>query len=262
MAHDFLKRLLDRKGIDGWSLRTLAPTDRGDLLFMTTTGGQRAADLWRRLRDVAPESGHWPVILGSAAHAAAEIHDQLSRACPASEVLQAAAGIDGAAVLMKRREDRLADLVENNEGVDPAEFQPPEGNWPASATRRTQLLSLFDLGTRKAFAKAAIALVPTPRPWEAPAFLNFGGWNECPTPAEHCAVLAYWNRRYGADVAAMTRDVIELEVARPPASRDEAMALARQQFDYCEDLVSQGFGTLSKLAADVHAGSPWRFWWD
>jgi len=104
--------------------------------------------------------------------------------------------------------------------------------------------------------------VPTPRGWEAPAFLNFGGWNACPQPAEHCAVLAYWKGRYGAEVASMTRDVIELEVARPPASRDEAMALALEQFDYCEDIVDQGVGTISNLAADLLAGSPWYFWWD
>jgi hypothetical protein len=262
MSLDYLKRLLDRNGIDGWSLQTLAPTDRGDVLWMTSTGAQKAAELWRRLRGVAAESGHWPVILGDAAHAAAAMRDQLSSAAPASEVLRAASAIDAAALLRKLRDERLEDLSENNEGSDPAEFQPPIGDWPAAVKRRTQFLALFDTGTRKAFAKAAIALVPTPRGWEAPAFLNFGGWNACPQPAEHCAVLAYWNGRFGADVASMTRDVIELEVARPPASRDEALALAHEQFDYCEDIVDQGVGTISNLAADLLAGSPWYFWWD
>jgi hypothetical protein len=261
MSLDYLKRLLDRNGVDGWTLQALAGTDRGDVLFMTTPGGQKAAGLLRRLREIVPEIGHWPVIIGNA-DAAGGIREQIAGAAPVSETLAFAATLDGPTILRKRREERLEDLAENNEGDDPATFQPRAGEWPHATARRTQFLTLFDVGTRKAFPKAAVALVPTPRAWEVPAFLNFGGWNECPEPAKHCAVLAHWSQRHGADVASMTRDVIELEAARPPASRDEAMSLARDQFDYCEDIVDQGVGTLSNLAADLLAGSPWYFWWD
>ena len=133
MSLDYLKRLLDRNGIDGWSLQTLATTDRGDVLWMSSTGGQKAAELWRRLRGVAPKTGHWPVILGDAAHAQSAMRDQLSSAVPVSEVLRAATAIDGLALLRERRDERLEDLSENNEGADAEEFEPPLAEFPHHA---------------------------------------------------------------------------------------------------------------------------------
>ncbi len=38
----------------------------------------------------------------------------------------------------------------------------------------------------------------------------------------------------------MSSDVIEMRVARPPRTRDYAMALAQEQYAYSEDIVHQG----------------------
>ena len=40
------------------------------------------------------------------------------------------------------------------------------------------------------------------------------------------------------------------------------MALAREQFVYCPDIVYQGTGTLAGLAAALLEGTTWYFWWD
>ena len=48
--------------------------------------------------------------------------------------------------------------------------------------------------------RVVIGLVPTTLPWEALAHLRLGGWNECPTPAEHVAILKWWHERYGAEL--------------------------------------------------------------
>jgi Domain of unknown function (DUF4253) len=56
--------------------------------------------------------------------------------------------------------------------------------------------------------------------------------------------------------------VMECTVARPPKTREEAMALAREQFFYCTDIVYQGTESLSLLGATVLNAKAWYFWWD
>jgi hypothetical protein len=53
-----------------------------------------------------------------------------------------------------------------------------------------------------------------------------------------------------------------LRVASRPKTRKEALALARDQYIYCTDLIDQGGGTYSALAADLMANDWWHFWWD
>jgi hypothetical protein len=95
-----------------------------------------------------------------------------------------------------------------------------------------------------------------------PALLGFGGWNSSPAPEEHVALLKYWNEKYGADIITVTNDTIECTVSRPPATREQALELAREQFIYCSDIVYQGTETLSALAASLQRGKTWFFWWD
>lgn len=108
----------------------------------------------------------------------------------------------------------------------------------------------------------SVALVPTVQPWRVPAYLGLGGWNDCPDTPEHCAVLRHWHERYGAEIAAVGDDVIELSVTRPPLTREAALALAREQYEYCADIVDQGCETYAGLAATLLRGRIWFFWWD
>jgi hypothetical protein len=39
----------------------------------------------------------------------------------------------------------------------------------------------------------AIARVPTPRSWEIPIYLRYGGWNDPPDSAEMASVAQQWN---------------------------------------------------------------------
>jgi Domain of unknown function (DUF4253) len=45
-------------------------------------------------------------------------------------------------------------------------------------------------------------------------------------------------------------------------TRKDALDLAREQYIYCSDIVSQGTGTLEALAAGLLGGTAWFFWWD
>lgn len=107
-----------------------------------------------------------------------------------------------------------------------------------------------------------IALVPVTNSWMIPAFLKIGGWNDCPTAAEHTAIFKYWHEQYGIRVAGITADVIELEVERPPTTPEQALQLARQQFIYCPDIVYQGTQSIAALASALLNARVWFFWWD
>lgn len=110
---------------------------------------------------------------------------------------------------------------------------------------------------------SVVALVPVATGEEALAALGFGNWNACPPPAEHVAILRYWNQRFGVQLRAMAHDVLELDVANPPASFADAVALAREQYGYAGDIVMQTeHDTIGTLAAALVGSAHWHFWWD
>jgi hypothetical protein len=55
---------------------------------------------------------------------------------------------------------------------------------------------------------------------------------------------------------------MNIKVETRPQSRAAALDLAREQFLYCSDIVEQGVGTLSALAAALMENDWWYFWWD
>lgn len=165
------------------------------------------------------------------------------------ELLQAALEIDTPAWLQERGESRRSDRPE---------FR---GDWPAVAKPST-FSGHLDLLTGKPLPEVSIALLPAAAAWEVPCLLKFGGWNECPEPAEHAAMFRQWDEKYGIQVLSMSGDTIEVSVQRPPATREEALALAWEQFVYCPDIVTQGTRTVDALAASLLDGPVWIFWWD
>ena len=119
-----------------------------------------------------------------------------------------------------------------------------------------------DLLTGKPLPKVYIGLVPTDDWTTIPAYLRWGGWNDCPRAEYHVAAMRTWRDRYGAELVGMSSDTINVRVATRPKSREEALALARDQYIYCADVIDQGVYTYSALAADLMANDWWYFWWD
>jgi hypothetical protein len=60
----------------------------------------------------------------------------------------------------------------------------------------------------------------------------------------------------------LSHDVVNIRVRRKPATRAEALDLAREQYAYCSDIIEQGVGTVSALAAALMENDWWYFWWD
>jgi hypothetical protein len=140
--------------------------------------------------------------------------------------------------------------------------EPLVGEWPEQPSAMQGLSVANDWYTGQLLQKVHIILIPTDDWTTIPAHLRWGGWNACPQPEYHVAALRSWRDRFGAELVGLRSDTMNLRVARRPQTRAEALELAREQYDYCDDLVEQVAGTLSQLAADLMAHEWWFFWWD
>jgi len=166
-------------------------------------------------------------------------------------------------LFIKSLEENGSDMTEKWAAIDPLAI--PEdywGEWPNIAPQPNRLISLDDWETGRPLDIVYITILPTSNAWEAPAYLRFGAWNSNPPPDIHAAALRKWATEFGAVPVVIQADVIEMYVASPPMGREAASALAREQYIYCNDIVDQGVGDMSVLAAILDNGNFWYFWWD
>lgn len=229
-----------------------APAALPDLPYPhVTVSGAEALATWERLRG---EGKGWPVIVGNDEDLARLADGYAANADQKpADTLAAAGKVKLPAALEKAFADEYgADAV-----------QPDLGAWPAPGRAdQVELTVATDILTGKFHDRVHIVLLPIADGSEAPAYLRWGGWNACPAPELHVALLRQWKQRYGAELVGLSGDVMNLRVARHPATRDEAMAVAREQYLYCTDIVDQGVGALRPLAASLMASDWWFFWWD
>ena len=158
------------------------------------------------------------------------------------------------------------DLAQWDGGLAPEDLVAPVGDWPAqivvASPSEYNLGVAHDVLQQRPFARVHVLFIPTADSWEVPAFLRWGGWNACPPPEHHVAALRRWHEAYGAELVGISRDFMDVRVPRPPCSREEALAVAREIYAYCPDDVEQGLETLAALAAQMVMQPWWNFWWD
>jgi hypothetical protein len=136
------------------------------------------------------------------------------------------------------------------------------GEWPGEIDQKGEIGLHKDVLTGKVMPEVYLGLADIEHPWQLPAVLRFGNWNECPEPAAQCAIHRHWHEKYGAEIVSVSADVVECIVKRPPRDRESAIALAWEQYWYCADIVEQGCGSVSNLAATLLNSPYWYFWWD
>ncbi|MFT4076594.1 MAG: DUF4253 domain-containing protein [Asticcacaulis sp.] len=215
-----------------------------------TTTGEKALAEWSRLKT---NNEGWPVVVGSEDDLRMLL-ENFSYAAPRTPV-----DILKAADALTLPKDLIAWQATNGYGG----LGDPVGEWPAQVDSGNLGLSVaIDILTDKPLATAYIIMVPTTHSWEVPAYLRWGNWNACPPPEYHVALLRSWHERFGAEIAGLSGDVLNLQIIRPLREKDEALAVAREQYVYCADLVEQGVGSLSALAATLIGQDWWYFWWD
>jgi len=141
----------------------------------------------------------------------------------------------------------------------------PTGDWPDGPIDPANELGLSlatSWETGQPHDEVLIGVFPTADWTEIPAYLPFGGWNACPLPEWHVEALRYWRDKWGARLVGLGHDTMNLRVQTKPKSRDEAIELAMEQYDYCADIVDQGVGDIATLAHQLMASDWWYFWWD
>jgi hypothetical protein len=224
-------------------IEPLLNTDMGQLYYCPDEVW--AYQSWRQLRALTPQTGYWPLIIS--ASDLLYVADHRLRGYSVIEALDAAQALSAEEYFTQQPGWRYPDetllhkLETEEEPYDP---------WNENDTTRQTEDYLGEL-----------ALIPTTASWQIPAFVHFGAWNDCPTPAEHVAILRYWSERHGIELMKITADVLEVSgLITQPDDRLTALKIAWEQYAYCPDLLA-GYDPLG-LAARIYHGASWRFWWD
>ncbi|MGW4444511.1 DUF4253 domain-containing protein [Streptomyces sp. NPDC004682] len=112
--------------------------------------------------------------------------------------------------------------------------------------------------------RAPLALVPAARSADLAAAIGWTGpVGDEDDAARLCAVLRSWEDRFGVRLIALSHDRLDLSVAAPPQTVEDALAVAVEHFAFCPDNVWQGYETLRLYAEEALVGSRhWTFWWD
>jgi hypothetical protein len=226
--------------------------------------GADALAAWERMKG---DGGGWPIVIGAEEdfeRVAESLQFGVDDGRTAQAMLDAAATLRFPEDFRRRKHEEMERFrTEHPEWADEEEGEGPErGDWPATPPESSGLHVDRDILTQRYHSRVEIIRLPTTDWTEAPAHLSYGGWNDCPFPHEHVAAFRSWRDRYGVELAGMSGDVITMRAQRLPSTREEALVLAQEQYDYCSDIVDQGVGTLDNLAAALMAHRWWFFWWD
>ncbi|UCA48283.1 DUF4253 domain-containing protein [Streptomyces sp. WA6-1-16] len=112
---------------------------------------------------------------------------------------------------------------------------------------------------------ARIALVPARRSADIPAAIGWSGpMNHENDVARLCAVLRSWEDRFDARVVVLGFDTMIVSVGRPPATIEEARALAAEHYAFCPDNIDQSppYDLDAYAEKAVLNQEAWSFWWD
>ena len=226
-----------------------------------TVPGEDALAVWEHLR---AEGKGWPVIVGDRVQLSdiADMYRAEGEQVP-GDANSPAIPKSVAQILDAAR--KIPTPIDFKSLYDPGnEFSENEmGDWPTSVARMDGPSVAKNVSTNHYLDQATIFIVPTQNGWEVPAYLYWGGWNDCPTPEEHYVTLKYWHEQYGAELVSISGDVLELRRPEGTAlTREQAIKVAQQQYLYCYDIVHQGVGSISALAASLMKSRWWYFWWD
>lgn len=254
---------------------TFAPSKGNDLLYYGEVR-ENVFECWSNIARAFPETGYWPIIRGGAG----DMKDPND--CDPASILADVPTGNIRELLALRFDERIESLNEmfpelaigspdwvelatrvDADGIN--SFSASEGKesiidqWPdAPIDPNPRNFHTLKKKGRPMF----ISLVAVKHPYEVPAYLPFGGWNDCPAPVLQVAALREWGATYHAQPVCITGDVLECAVLAPPQTEFDAMKLATEQWIFCDDIVSQGTQSVRNLAMSLWKSPRWFFWWD
>ncbi|MGW4303581.1 DUF4253 domain-containing protein [Streptomyces sp. NPDC004646] len=179
---------------------------------------------------------------------------------------------DGEDVLKELWHAAVADTEENEDNEDAGEtIAPFTGDWPGLAPRQLAAADPDAIAAEVAaslvehrLSSPRLALAPAARSADLAAAIGWTGpVGDEDDAARLCAVLRSWEDRFGVRLIALSHDRLDLSVAAPPQTVEDALAVAVEHFAFCPDNVWQGYETLRLYAEEALVGSRhWTFWWD
>ncbi|MCP3997911.1 MAG: DUF4253 domain-containing protein, partial [bacterium] len=200
--------------------------DAGELRLLARCGGQCVYDVpvvasewsraWSSLRGLAPETGLWPVVLGSYVLTEYEYEECVFD--------------DPEDVLVEARSFDLDGWLERRK-LEASEYgDPRRGSWPAEPFVNDLLTIPLGEGPE---GRLSLALFPCFLPWQVGAFLREEcGWL---APAVHTSLFRRSFEQWDARIVCHSCSTVEMVVGRPPKSREEALTLAREHYCYAPD---------------------------
>lgn len=231
------------------------PFENGWPCKVISVPGEKALEERDRLQGEFESKGLWPVIIGSLRGItptySEEVMQEVNDAFPA--ILEASYSRN-----LEKHFQTMEEAIERAVAV----FKPGKVNRKPDREQQMGITAHTNLTTRKPLEQVMIALLPIKASYEAPAYLNFGGWNSCPSADALTAFFRRWQKAYGAEVVAFSDDTIECIVSRLPDSEEGAYRLALEQYHFCSDIVLQGTDSVDALAATLMYSKTWFFWWD
>jgi len=267
-----IQRILEQHGIDTTTLRRVE-LRLGASFYAFAIPNGAALTRWAALRDLVAETGHWPLLIGdetSASELLPAIFDGTATQAPLWEEGFDAA--DTAATIAAGLQIDPIAWVDEKYRTSPNyrrerwEEEPEEGHDFEYHERRGQIFSLptetlyGTPSTDVSLSPVYLILLPVSEGWQVPAFLQYGGVNDCPQPEEHVAMLRWWHERYGAELVWLFTDSVYLRIVRPPCDPTVARGLAREQLVYCSSI--EAASTIESLAGLLNRATVWYFWWD
>jgi hypothetical protein len=262
---DDVEEKLRQHGVDVSSLSLLLSRGQEEI-YALAVPTEDAVARWEALRGLVGVTGYWPVLgWGSQWLEGSDEYADYLKSGSTAEILAESERVDLDTWTQAQVDDYIEsvkqELIYDNEEVGAIDYyEDVSGEWPEDALPYTTFSIPKDSATREPTPRSPIALVPTAVGWQVPALLRFRAGFV--SPAVHVAMARRWNELYGAEIVGMLPDTIEMRVGRPPEARKDALALAKEQYVYCSDIVVQGTQTLQALAAGLQRGTAWFFWWD
>ncbi len=165
---------------------------------------------------------------------------------------------------LARKLARLYEDLALDSETDPGVFDSLQPVAPAGVEPGLWLLREYNRETRamEDLPQVAIVRIPTTESHTIPVYLDWGSWNDVPSPLEIVAISRYWGERYGARLIAIGSDKLEFTVARKPADHAEAVALLKEQYCFAPDNWEYDRSSLEQAAAELREMDTWFFWWD
>ena len=278
-----LAQTLNQNGIDITSLKPL-PTTGEETFYYLAVLAKDSFDLWQKIRGLVEQTGFWPLLIGElrdwqvsgpikpnyTPSLGENLHNLLFRKKPKTPTVESvpelrlSIGTDTTYSVAKTIEIGLA--------LDPLDLFSQKSKGFFNNQVETELKSLIEKWPEGIKPNSFIdiqfesdifvILAPTRKSWEVPAFLRFGGWNECPSPEEQVCILKYWNNKYGAEVLAITYDTLECLISHPPQTREQALELSKEQYIYSGIETIENLSDIVSQAAGIVNNTTWYFWWD